>query len=125
MEETKPKKRKGNVQNLIPLTTERAREIGAKGGQKFAENLKKKKALSEYYADYLAKANGVDGYTDINDVISSVLERGDSASVSMLKEIREATEGSKVEHSGSMSISSAPLSIEEVRKQLKEIRESV
>jgi hypothetical protein len=104
MEETIPKKRKGNVQNLIPLTTERAREIGAKGGQKFAENLKKRKALSEYYADYLAKANGVDGHVDINDVISAVLERGDSASVSMLKEIREATEGSKVEHSGSLGI---------------------
>ena len=97
MEETKPKKRKGNVQNLIPLTTERAREIGAKGGQKFAENLKKKKALSDIYADYLAKANGVDGYTDIKDVISTVLERGDSASVSMLKEIREATESKEAE----------------------------
>lgn len=33
--------------NLKPLSTERAREIGKKGGQAYARNVKKRKALKE------------------------------------------------------------------------------
>ena len=100
MEETKPKRsRKGEIgaKNLTPCTKETAKKIGSLGGIKTAENRQKKKILSDIYAEYLAKANGVDGYTDIKDVISTVLDRGDSASVSMLKEIREATESKEAE----------------------------
>lgn len=114
-----------NTKNLRPLTKELAREVGAKGGRKKAENAAKRKLLSDIYADYLAKANGVDGYTDIKDVISAVLERGDSASVSMMKEIREATEGNKIEHSGSMTTLTAPLSVAEAKRRLKEIEDSL
>jgi hypothetical protein len=96
MEETKPKK-KPTPPKGKPFTAETAREKGALGGIKTAENRQKKRILSDLYAEYLAKANGVDGYTDIKDVISTVLERGDSASVSMLKEIREATESKEAE----------------------------
>jgi len=103
MEETKPKK-KPTPPKGKPFTADTARILGSRGGKKTGEAKREKKILSAIYADYLSKANGVDGYTDINDVISAVLERGDSASVSMLKEIREATEGSKVEHSGSLGI---------------------
>ena len=91
MEEAKPKK-KPTPPKGKPFTVDTAREKGALGGFKTAENRLKKKILSDIYAEYIAKANGIDGYTDIKDVISAVLERGDSASVSMLKEIREATE---------------------------------
>ena len=121
MEETKAKKDRPQNKNLKPFTVETAREAGSKGGYKTAEVLRNRKMLSDYYADYLAKANGVDGYTDIKDVISEVLARGDSASVSMMKEIREATEGSKVEHSGSMNMITAPLSVEEARRRMMEI----
>jgi len=95
---------RGDPKNLVVPSSELARINGAKGGKKKAENIAKKRMLSEIYAEYLAKANGIDGYTDVKDVISAVLERGDSASVSMMKEIREATEGSKIEHSGTMGI---------------------
>ena len=36
-----------NESNLKPLTTERAREIGKKGGQAYARNVRKRKALNE------------------------------------------------------------------------------
>lgn len=125
MEEETPKKRKPIPPKGVQFTAETAREKGALGGKKTAEVKREKKLLSAIYAEYIAKANGIDGYTDIKDVISAVLERGDSASVSMMKEIREATEGSKIEHSGTMTTLTAPLSVAEAKRRMKEIEDSL
>ena len=89
-----------NIENLIPQserTKEEQREIAKMGGVASGVARREKKLLSEFYAKKLAKMYGENGEcASLDEVISSILARGDSASVSMLKEIREATEGSKL-----------------------------
>lgn len=91
--------------NLRPLTTELAREIGAKGGKRAAESKRKKKLMSQIYGEFLAEkfAVTVDGTKQdmtgeklVNSVVKKVLIGGGASAVSLMKEIREATEGSKV-----------------------------
>ena len=94
-------KKGGNPQNLVPLTTEKARKIGTEGGVKSGIVKREKKLLSAMYADLLAKGFEVDGERlSLDEVASAIMARRDSASVSMLKEIREATEGSKTKVTG-------------------------
>ena len=102
-------KNKGRAENLVPLTTEKAREIGRKGGQRSGEVKREKKRMSQIYGEFLAGTHEVEidgdkvkleGEKLVAYVMSQVLSRGDSSSVSMLKEIREATEGAKLELSG-------------------------
>ena len=89
----------GKPENLISLatrTTEEKREIAKKGGAKSAEVRREKKLLSAMYADILARGFSVDGERlSLDEVVSAIISQNNSASVSMLKEIREATEGSK------------------------------
>ena len=95
-----------NIDNLKPLTTEKAREIGKIGGIKSGQSKKKKKVMSQIYADYLMKKHKITGKDGIsktisgqellNNVMTKVLSRGDSSSVSLMKEIREGTEGQKI-----------------------------
>jgi len=99
-------------ENLIPTsqrTKEEARELGRKGGIKSGEVRQEKKRISQMYAEYLANEQEIEiggvkkklsGQKLLDHVISQVIARGDSASVSMLKEIREATEGSKMALTG-------------------------
>lgn len=87
----------GRPENLkAPLSPEEARKFGSMGGKKSGEVRREKKLLSAMYADILAKGFAIDGERlSLDDVVSAIVSRNDSASVSMLKEIREATEGSK------------------------------
>ena len=108
-EKKKNPKKPGRVENLIPLnlrTKEEQRAIAANGGRKSQAVQKQKKLMSAIYAEFLAKKHKVklgdeaekevDG-TELMEIVSrSILDRGDSASVSLMKEIREATEGSKI-----------------------------
>lgn len=92
-----------NEQNLIPVKTkEEARERGRNGGIRSGEAKREKKLLSERYAKMLASEFNIDGET-LDDIIKGVLKRKDSASVSMLKEMREASEGSKIDLSGEVN----------------------
>jgi hypothetical protein len=110
--------RTGNVKNLKPVTTkEEARTRGKNGGKKSAEVRKTKKLMSQIYGDVLAKKYKVkkdgkmidiDGSAVIEEVVKDILMRRDASSVSMMKEIREATEGQKVEHSGAITIAASP-----------------
>jgi hypothetical protein len=94
----------------VPLTTEKAREVGAKGGKRSGEVKRERKLLSAMYADLLAKGFDVEGEKlSIDEVASAIMARRDSASVSLLKEMREATEGSKVQHSGGISVTISAL----------------
>lgn len=94
-----------NEKNLKPCTPENARERQLKSAQKRKENNERKKLLSEMYAEFLSDEYNVrkDGKTIklsgtdyIKTIIKAVVSRGDSSSVAMLKEIREATEGQKI-----------------------------
>jgi hypothetical protein len=88
-----------NTKNLKPIKTlsnDEAKKRGSAGGKKSGEVRREKKLLSVMYADLLAKGFEVDGERlSLDQVASAIMARRDSASVSMLKEIREATEGSK------------------------------
>jgi hypothetical protein len=97
-------KSKGRVENLRPAkTTEVAKARGKLGGIRSGEAKREKKLLSTMYADMLAKGFEVEGERlSLDQVVTAVLARSDSASVSMLKEIREATEGSKVTVDGEL-----------------------
>lgn len=98
--------RTGNVNNLKPVTTkEEARTRGKNGGKKSAEVRKTKKLMSQIYGDIIAKKYkvkkdgkmvDVDGATVIEEVVKDILLRRDASSVSMMKEIREATEGEHI-----------------------------
>lgn len=99
------KKGGNNPQNLVPLTTKKAREIGAKGGVKSGIIKRERKLLSQIYAELLAKGFEIEGERlSIDEVTSAILSRKDNASVSMLKEIREATEGNKLTLDGPVEI---------------------
>ena len=97
--------------NLKPVSSvEEAREKGRKGGIKSGEARKQKKLMSQIYAEFLDKEHDVigkdgeqkklSGQALLNSVMSKVLSRSDGSSVRLMKEIREATEGSKMTFDG-------------------------
>lgn len=101
-----------NDENLRPCTPENARERQLKAAKKRKENNAKKKLMSQIYAEFLEKEYNVrlgdkerklTGAELVNEVMRKVLARGDSASVSLMREVREGTEGSKVQLSGEVS----------------------
>lgn len=103
-------------EHLKPVRTEQEAKIkGRKGGIKSGEARRKKKFMSQIYADFLAKEHEVvmrdgktkklSGQTLLNSVMSKVLARSDSSSVAMMKEIREATEGKNINVEGKISVS--------------------
>lgn len=100
-----------NNENLRPCTPENARERQLKSAAKRKENTAKRKLLSEMYADFLEEEfeikegeikRKVSGAEYCKLIAKTVLKRSDSSSVAMLKEVREATEGSKVNLSGTV-----------------------
>jgi hypothetical protein len=103
---------RGNPKNLIPnseRTPEELREQTRKGGIASGKARRKKKLLSQIYADILidkyevtvaGDKKKVSGEKLIKVVARDVLMRRDAASVSMMKEIREATEGNKLRVGG-------------------------
>lgn len=109
---------KGNIDNLIKnedLTPEERRENARKAGIASGQARKEKKLLSQIYAEmladeYEAKIDGVSvkitGEKLVKTVARDILMRKDSSSVSMIKEIREATEGNKVLVGGTILTSS-------------------
>jgi hypothetical protein len=99
--------RKG-AENLRPASTRskaEARALGAKGGKASGVARREKKLMSQIYGEFLAekfavtldgKKQDMTGEKLVNSVVKKVLISGGSASVSLMKEIREATEGQKV-----------------------------
>ena len=101
--------REENLKKAVPFTKENAKEMQKLSAEKRKENNEKKKLLSEMYADFLTDEYNVrkDGETIklsgtdyVKTIIKQIVNRGDSSSVAMLKEIREATEGNKLQLSG-------------------------
>jgi len=88
-----------------PRSAAEAREMGRKGGKASGAARREKKLLSARYANMLATEYGLaSGGLTLEQVVTAILARCDASSVSMLKEIREATEGSKVGLLGPISI---------------------
>lgn len=120
--------------NLIPVRTkEEAREKGRNGGIKSGQVRKEKKFMTQIYAEFLEKEHGVIGKDGLkknmtgnellSSVMSKILSRGDSASVSLMKEIREATEGSKVNintEPGALTIQFLPVTTEKDDSKIPE-----
>ena len=123
--------REGKPENLISLkdrSTEIQREIQSKGGIKSGESKREKKLMSQIYAEFLiSKFNvktdegesEVTGSQLVDTVMKDVLKKGGSPAVSMMKEIREATEGNKIDLSGGLDITS--MTPEEREKRVDEI----
>lgn len=107
-----------NTENLIPIN-ERAKEvqraIQSKGGHASVAVRKEKKLISRILADYLQREHAVtlrdsDGNlldTEkipasqlIEQTVTAILVRGDSASASMIKTLGELTEGNKLRIGG-------------------------
>ena len=101
-----------NPQNLKPCTPENARERQLKSAEKRKENNAKKKLMSQIYAEFLEKEYNVrqgdkerklTGAELVNECMKKIIARGDSSSVSLMREVREATEGQKINLSGSVT----------------------
>ena len=101
-----------NDENLKPCTKENARERQLKSAQKRKENHAKKVLMSQIYAEFLEREYEVkagegkrklSGAELVNEVMRKVLARSDSSSVSLMREIREGTEGTKMQLSGEIA----------------------
>ena len=101
-----------NPQNLKPCTPENARERQLKSAEKRKENTEKRKLMSQIYAEFLEKEYNVrqgdkerklTGAELVNECMKKIIARGDSSSVSLMREVREATEGQKINLSGSVT----------------------
>ena len=102
---------KPNPQNLNPCNSENARERQLKSAEKRKENNAKKKLMSQIYAEFLEKeynvktAEGtkkITGAELVNESMKKIMARSDGSSVSLMRELREGTEGSKISLSGTV-----------------------
>ena len=115
-----------NENNLRTPTSEEAKEMQKKSAEKRKENNAKKKLMSQIYAEFLEREYEVkagegkrklSGAELVNEVMRKVLARSDSSSVSLMREIREGTEGTKMQLSGEVT---AKLETQEDRIKLFE-----
>ena len=103
--------------NLKKITTteeakERGRSGGIKSGQVRKRNAEIRKAMTQVYQDVLKNPD-----LDLDDAIIQIIGQKNSASVSMMKEIREALEGNKIKLA---SDDAAPLNITITPVKVKE-----
>lgn len=100
-----------NEKNLRTPTREEARAMQRKGAAKRKENHAKKKLMSQIYAEFLEKkysikvgnkTKKISGAELCNEAMKKIIARGDSATVSLLKEVREGTEGTSINLSGGL-----------------------
>ena len=119
-----------NEKNLRTPTSEEARAMQRKGAEKRKENNAKKKLMSQIYAEFLEKEYNVrqgdkdrklTGAELVNECMKKIIARGDSSSVSVLREVREGTEGTKVNIDGSLAVSNDMETTEERVKKFKEL----
>lgn len=103
----------GRPENLRVHTSEELSRFGSKGGKAAAAANRERKMLSQLYGEFLASKFNVKirgerhvmtGHELVKEVAFQILLRRDSSSVAMLKEIREATEGTKASLSGVIGV---------------------
>ena len=117
-------------ENLRTPTSEEAKEMQRKSAEKRKENNAKKKLMSQIYAEFLEKEYNVkttdgtkkiSGSELVNEAMKKIMARGDSSTVSLMKELREGTEGTKVNIDGSLAVSNDMETTEERVKKFKEL----
>lgn len=98
-----------NIQNLKPkpFTKENAKEMGARGGKKKAENAKERVLMSEIYSQFIAEHRA-----ELEESLRKVALRGDASTVSLISELRKGTEGEKTEITA--KVATAEMSREEL-----------
>ena len=116
--------------NLTPFTSDNAKEMQRKGAEKRKENNAKKKLMSQIYAEFLEKEYNVrqgdkerklTGAELVNECMKKIIARGDSSSVSLLREVREGTEGTKLKLDGAVAVNNDMGTTEERLKKFKEL----
>jgi len=121
---------KPNPQNLSPCNSENARERQIKSAEKRKENNAKKKLMSQIYAEFLEKEYNVrqgdkerklTGSELVNECMKKIIATGGSPAVSLLKELREATEGQKINLTGNVKTEMQMQTTEERIKLFDEI----
>lgn len=124
-------KNKGRPENLVPLTTDKAREIGSKGGKASVEARRKKKYFMEIYGEMLAdeydvtidgKKEKISGKKFVKIIAKDILLRRDSASVAQLETMRKTLDGDSLEIEATVEQVDATegLSYEEKKKLAEE-----
>lgn len=92
--------------NLKPFTSENAKEMQLRGAKKRKRNREKKILMSQIYADFLAKkyniktekgTKKITGAELVNESMKKIIASGGSPAISMMKEMREAIDGIKVD----------------------------
>lgn len=120
----------GNESNLRTPTTDEAKEMQKKSAEKRKENNAKKKLMSQIYAEFLEKKYKLKKEGDIKEItgdelvqesMKKIIARGDSSSVSLMREIREGTEGTKLNLDGAVAINNDMDTTEERLKKFKEL----
>lgn len=108
----------GNPKNLIPQnkrTKEEQSRIARMGGKKSGEVRREKILMSKVYAEILADKSKIDlegdghlkdmtGVELVKEVSKRILMAGGSPAVSLIKELREGTEGSRVNLAGDLNV---------------------
>ena len=123
-----------NLVSLADRTPDERSEIARMGGIASGEAKREKKLMSQILADYLQKEHEVvlrddDGAVIDREKISAdeliqrtvteIMNRGDSASVQMMKTIGELTEGKNINLSG--MIETASLTPEQRKERIAEL----
>lgn len=109
------------LKNLKPIkkgeiTKEEAKKRGSKGGKKSVQVKKEKKLISDIYKQFLLKKHKatfvnyplkeIETFSDLSSdelfekSMTNLISRSDNSSVALMREMREATEGSKIALTG-------------------------
>ena len=106
----------GRVENLKPKTSPKAR--GKLGGIKSGKVKREKKLMSQIYAELLADQSGIKGGKGFKEVVREIMNSTDpkttAARVSLMKEVREATEGSKLQTETTLNINTDDLNVADI-----------
>ena len=110
-----------NTQNLKPLSTREAREIGKKGGKKSAEVRKEKKLLKDLLEEALEKKTKTGNkYIDITIALINEAEKGNVKAYETIRDTLGQKPKDKIEHSGTINDPFEGLSTEELRQLIKD-----
>ncbi|MFA5423631.1 MAG: hypothetical protein WC374_07200 [Phycisphaerae bacterium] len=109
----------GRKENLKPKTSPQAR--GKLGGIKSVKVRKEKKLMSQIYADLLADQSGIKKGGGIRavarEILNSTNPKTTTARVSLMREIREGTEGSKIKTETVLTINTDDDKVQQVLKE--------
>lgn len=104
-------------ENIIPykfkkgdISSEEAAQRGRNGGKKSGKVRREKVLMSEIYAEFLAEEHDIEidkktrlkisGKNLVKYTMEKIMAKNESHSVSLIKELREGTEGSKAQLTG-------------------------